>query len=94
MGKPEKENLKKQQQEVPKERILIDAEGEERWTYAYTIGNAAKFVGISDKGMRDIIERLKKEGRPVQLYKPQIGRGLMILESDLKSLMKAVPVDD
>jgi len=93
MPNNEGENLDKQQ-EIPKERILINVDGQEKWVFAYTIGNAAKYLGKSDKGMRDIIDRLKKEGHPMQLYKPQIGRGTLILEDDLKSLVRAVPIDD
>lgn len=84
----------KESQEIPKERILIEIDGEEKWAYAYTIRNAAQFLGYTDKGMRNLIDRHKAEGHPVPLYKPQIGRGLLILEDTLKDLQRAVPVDD
>lgn len=87
----EKENT---QQEIPKERILIEVDGQEQWAFAYTIANAAKFLGFTDKGFRNILDKHKKEGHPVPLYKPQIGRGTLILEDTLKDLQRAVPVDD
>jgi hypothetical protein len=82
------------EQQIPKERILIEVDGQEKWVFAYSISNAARFLGYTDKGLRNIIERHKNEGHPIQLYKPQIGRGTLILEETLKDLQRAVPTDD
>lgn len=91
---PKQENQDEQQQEIPKERILIEVDGKEQWRFAYTISNAAKFLGFTDKGLRNAIERHRKEGHPIPLYKPQIGRGTLILEDTLKDLQRAVPIED
>ena len=89
-----KQHEESQDEQIPKTRILIEIDGEEKWVFAYTIANAAKFLGFTDKGFRNIIDRQKKEGHPIQLYKPQIGGGLLILENTLKDLQRAQPVED
>lgn len=78
-----------QGQEIPKERILIEVGGEEKWVFAYTISNAAKFLGFTDKGFRNILAKSKEDGKPIPTYKPQIGRGTLVLEETLKDLRRA-----
>lgn len=76
------------------EKLLIEVDGSEKWVEAYNLSNAAKFLNRSLRGLTLIIENQKKLGNPVQLWKPQIGRGTYILVDDLKELMRARPVED
>jgi hypothetical protein len=97
MPRPNEESLELQeeaQDALQPEKLLIEVDGKDTWVNAYTLGNAAKLVGKTYKGFQKILERQEKEGRKVQLYKPQIGKGTYILEDALKDLMRARPVED
>jgi hypothetical protein len=87
-------NNEEEVQELKPEKLLIEVDGAEKWVDAYNLSNAAKFIGRSLPGLNVIIENQKKAGKPVQLWKPQIGRGTYILVEDLKDLMRARPIED
>jgi hypothetical protein len=82
------------EEELKPEKLLIEVDGQEQWVEAYNLSNAAKFIGRTLNGLNKIIENQKKAGRPIQLWKPQIGRGTYIRVEDLKELMRARPVED
>lgn len=87
-------NEEENQDILQPEKLLIEVDGSEQWVDAYNLSNAAKFLGRSLRGLTLIIENQKKAGRPVPLWKPQIGRGTYIRVEDLKDLMRARPVED
>lgn len=87
-------NEEENQDTLQPEKLLIEVDGQEQWIDAYNLSNAARFIGKTPRGLTLIIENQKKAGKPVQLWKPQIGRGTYIRVEDLKDLMRARPVED
>lgn len=80
-------------QELKPEKILIEVDGQRKWVNAYNLTSAAKFIGRTLNGLNKIIENQRNAGKPVDLWKPQIGRGTYILVDDLEELMIARKVE-
>lgn len=81
---------KKREDLVP-ELVLLE---NDREVEAFSLGDAALYLNMSHAGLKLMLARFEKQGRPVPVYrKKHVGQCRYLLKSDLDNLRRVEPVN-